>query len=418
MGFMDTENGAGSLGSGVAVYKKIEGDLRRRIQEGQWSSGEMLPSRRVLAKHYGVSPLTVERAVSGLISEGFLRADDRRGTFVAALVRHEAVSQAPSREATDERHHAPAASHRHGRSATAASIGIVGSLYMLSQDHLELNNYWVRQLVQSLEHTATQDGNASRFFNRVQGPDGPVTPLGDAVGEAVAAGMDAIAVIGIGASTPEIEAALGMLDSLKSSIPCVFVSSDSALDRPVPHVFYDNYGAGYQAARHLLAAGHREIVVFSPQTAAWVQARISGIQTAVQHAGLPADCIRVAPGDPVPWSQMVDPEQLSYTSARAYLTDAPVPACVVCLQDQGAFGFIRAAAEAGLTCGQDYAIIGFDDHPQSRAHQLTSMRPPIETMGKEAARLLRKALQGDPANQQIALQWNVIARASSIAHLP
>jgi DNA-binding LacI/PurR family transcriptional regulator len=41
------------------------------------------------------------------------------------------------------------------------------------------------------------------------------------------------------------------------------------------------------------------------------------------------------------------------------------------------------------------------------------MRLPIETMGKEAARLLRKALHGDNANQQISLQCHVIARASS-----
>ncbi|HEX5324039.1 MAG TPA: GntR family transcriptional regulator, partial [Capsulimonadaceae bacterium] len=69
--------------SALAVYKQIEKSLRHRINEGQWRAGTMLPSRRDLAKEYGVSSVTVERAIASLIAEGMLRADDRRGTFVA-----------------------------------------------------------------------------------------------------------------------------------------------------------------------------------------------------------------------------------------------------------------------------------------------------------------------------------------------
>jgi len=225
--------------------------------------------------------------------------------------------------------------------------------------------------------------------------------------------MDAIAVIGIGVPSTEIEATLRMLNGLKSGIPCVIVSSGGTLERPVPHVFYDNYGAGYQSAQHMLAAGHREIAVFSPQSAIWAHERITGIRTAAQHAGLSSDHVRVIPDNPTPWVQTLDPESNGYDIAAAYLASAPVPPCVISIQDQAGFGFIRAAAERGAICGQHFAMIGFDDHPQSRAHQLSSMRLPIENMGKEAARLLRKALHGDPANPQIALQCHIIARASS-----
>src|SRR5438309_2024299 len=65
-----------------ALYKEIEANLRHRIQSGQWPAGTMLPSRRDLAREHGVSSLTVERAITPLISAGLLRADDRRGTFV------------------------------------------------------------------------------------------------------------------------------------------------------------------------------------------------------------------------------------------------------------------------------------------------------------------------------------------------
>ena len=66
-------------------HRAIEADLRRKITTGEMSVGQMLPGRRDLAKQYGVSTLTVERAVDGLVREGMLRSDDRRGTFVAAV---------------------------------------------------------------------------------------------------------------------------------------------------------------------------------------------------------------------------------------------------------------------------------------------------------------------------------------------
>src|SRR4051812_27454833 len=116
----------------TALYKQIEGELRRKIEGAVWPVGSMLPSRRDLARQYGVSTLTVERAIDGLVREGLLRADDRRGTFVAAAV--STPQQTPAPRAT-------------------STIGIVASLYLMRHDHLELNNYWVRQLVHCIEHS-------------------------------------------------------------------------------------------------------------------------------------------------------------------------------------------------------------------------------------------------------------------------
>ena len=57
-----------------AAYKQIEANLRSKIGQGHWPVGAMLPSRRDLAKEYGVSPITVERAVTRLLADGILRA--------------------------------------------------------------------------------------------------------------------------------------------------------------------------------------------------------------------------------------------------------------------------------------------------------------------------------------------------------
>jgi len=57
-----------------------------RILSGEWKPGEKLPSKRLTADQYGVSLITVERAYSMLIDEGYLTASERRGYFVSPLL--------------------------------------------------------------------------------------------------------------------------------------------------------------------------------------------------------------------------------------------------------------------------------------------------------------------------------------------
>ena len=63
------------------LYRCIRGD----IEAGAIAAGEKLPSKRALAKHLGVSVITVEAAYAQLIAEGYVRAQERRGYFAEPL---------------------------------------------------------------------------------------------------------------------------------------------------------------------------------------------------------------------------------------------------------------------------------------------------------------------------------------------
>lgn len=63
-----------------SLYRCILGDIR----SGKLSPGEKLPSKRALAEHLEVSKVTVERAYDQLLSEGFLRSQEKVGYFVEA----------------------------------------------------------------------------------------------------------------------------------------------------------------------------------------------------------------------------------------------------------------------------------------------------------------------------------------------
>ena len=64
-------------------YRKIEEDIIEAIKEGRLRPGDRIDSESVLKQRYGVSTITVRRAFSDLISQGYLNGVQGVGTFVA-----------------------------------------------------------------------------------------------------------------------------------------------------------------------------------------------------------------------------------------------------------------------------------------------------------------------------------------------
>lgn len=71
-------------GSGVAVWRQIAEWLKAEIGSGTFVEGMRLPTETEIAARFGVNRHTVRRAIAELTAEGILRADQGRGTFVAA----------------------------------------------------------------------------------------------------------------------------------------------------------------------------------------------------------------------------------------------------------------------------------------------------------------------------------------------
>ena len=70
--------------SSTPLYQQVEQDIRRKIASGEFPVGMQLEPHRALAVSYGVSIITINKALSGLVSEGVLHSRVGRGTFVAA----------------------------------------------------------------------------------------------------------------------------------------------------------------------------------------------------------------------------------------------------------------------------------------------------------------------------------------------
>lgn len=67
----------------VPLHHQVYLDLRRGLDNGEWTPGDRLPPERELAFRYGCSLITVRRALSDLAREQRLERTRGRGTFVS-----------------------------------------------------------------------------------------------------------------------------------------------------------------------------------------------------------------------------------------------------------------------------------------------------------------------------------------------
>lgn len=397
------KNQASKVSADISVYRRIESDLRDKIRNGQWSAGSLLPSQRDLAQEYRVSPGTVRRAVERLLSDGTLLTEDRRGTFVARRL-------PPQTQSGEEASTTPVAQWvppppRPPRQGLE-TVGIIGASFtdwsgLKSQDSV---------IVRAIEHAFADIGVMTTLYNRYTG-EGVLTPLADVIEAALQARDDALIIICMNADRLHVEEALRPLDLHDVPAVCILAGE---LHLPIPHIFYDNRMAGFQAAKHLTGKGHRDISVVAPTRASWVTERIDGVRKAIAHANLPPDSLRVLSGDARLWSPNEDPVNLGYGAVKAALAEGwSIAGGIIGISDDVAKGLIAAAAEQGLQPGVDFAVMGFDDHPYDRTIGLTTMRPPLEDMGREAARLLLDDPHSMRRSFQIRLCAHLIPRAST-----
>jgi GntR family transcriptional regulator len=69
--------------SPIPFYFQLTKLLTAEIESGRWAVGERLPSEPAICQQFGVSRTTVRQALSELESEGLIRREKGRGTFVA-----------------------------------------------------------------------------------------------------------------------------------------------------------------------------------------------------------------------------------------------------------------------------------------------------------------------------------------------
>lgn len=176
----------------------------------------------------------------------------------------------------------------------------------------------------------------------------------------------------------------------------------------------DDHAGGVLVGTHLADLGHRQIAVIAGPSHASTgldrtkaclatlgERGVDVLPTHVVHSGFDAHAGRIATHD--------------------LMSLSPRPTAIFAVNDMAAVGAMGALRDLGYTAGQDVAIVGFNDISIAAdlPIPLTSVRSPLEDMGKQAAQLIIDRLQhpGRGATtteaQQIRLPPRLIVRESS-----
>lgn len=173
----------------------------------------------------------------------------------------------------------------------------------------------------------------------------------------------------------------------------------------------DDAAATQLAVEHLGALGHRRIgLAVGPERYVPVIRKTAGFMRAIERAGL----------EGVVETTLFTIEGGAAAARR--LLDQGATA-IVCASDVMALGAIRACRSLGLEVPSDISVVGFDDSAvaASAGPPLTTLRQPVNAIGKAAVRLLLDELANAGApRQEFLFQPELIVRNSTgpVRHRP
>ncbi|MGW2514059.1 LacI family DNA-binding transcriptional regulator [Streptomyces scopuliridis] len=179
-------------------------------------------------------------------------------------------------------------------------------------------------------------------------------------------------------------------------------------DESVSYVDSDNVGGARAAVRHLSSSGRRAIATITGPLDMYVaQCRLRGYEEAAREH---------APGPAPSWIAHGDFTEESGRRAMAELLRLhPDLDAVFAASDLMAVGALHTLRAAGRRVPEDVAVVGFDDSPLARHTdpQLTSVRQPVEEMGRTMARVLLETINDSTAAwQHVVLRTELVRRAS------
>jgi GntR family histidine utilization transcriptional repressor len=76
-----------SMNRDLPAYEQVKGWIRQHIASGEWRPGDPVPSESALMEQFGISRMTVNRALRELAAEGLVTRVQGSGTRVAQLHR-------------------------------------------------------------------------------------------------------------------------------------------------------------------------------------------------------------------------------------------------------------------------------------------------------------------------------------------
>ncbi len=201
------------------------------------------------------------------------------------------------------------------------------------------------------------------------------------------------------------------LDELAGrDVPFVLVSRRH---HPYESVTCDDTAGGRLVGNHLADLGHRDIAIIAGQPYASTGIdRTAGCLAALRERGIEVPSDRIV-------NSRFDAQSGHLVTTRL-MSRSPRPTAIFAVNDITAIGAMGALRDLGIRVGHDVAVVGFNDIgiAADLPTPLTSVRSPLEQMGREAAQRLLTKLGREHAGTgassvELRLHPRLIVRESS-----
>jgi GntR family transcriptional regulator of arabinose operon len=349
-----------------AKYIRLAQELRGLVNEGVLKPGDRLPSFVELRSSHQISRGTIEKVHSLLERDGLIVREQGKGVFVAQ----------PSRK------------------KSSGIIGFVGQGFVESHNSM----YWAHLMEGAQREAGTHDLQlmllSENFDHRL---------LNNLDGLLMGENEDSIN---------------RLLEVLPKRLPRVSIMTP--IDN-VDCVLSDDYQGAFDAARHLLALGHRQIGMLCAGCNRLIETRLRGYQRACRDYGVEPSLswvrqLRQRPNQPDSVSEFT--VQGRNTINEWLRTDWRDSSCtaIIAQNDHAAVGAIGALRDFGLSVPCDISVVGFDGAEMYNFFdpKLTTVAIRLREIGAAAIVRLLELINGTtPETKNIILPADLRIGASS-----
>lgn len=192
------------------------------------------------------------------------------------------------------------------------------------------------------------------------------------------------------------------------NFPLVLLHETPPKGMNVPVITIENKDGAEMLVSHLIEKHDLRRIVFlrGPEGHEDSQWRERGYRQALEAHGIPFDPTLVGIGG--------FEEDQAFVAIQKLLAAGVEFDAVFAGDDDAAIGVYRALKTAGRLIPQDVAVVGFDDVQFARyiSPALTTVRAPIEEVGREAVRQLAKLMNNEQAEALTLMRTELIIRQS------
>jgi len=192
------------------------------------------------------------------------------------------------------------------------------------------------------------------------------------------------------------------------NFPSVLLYQTPPSSLSIPSITIENKAGAQMNVEHLIQAHNCRRIAFlrGPEGNEDSEWRERGYRAALEANDIPFDPSLVATGG--------FNEEEAKIAMQELLNDGIDFDAVFAGDDDSAAGVISALTQAGKRVPQDIAVVGFDDLPIARYLRpaLTTVRAPIEQVGREGVRQLVRLIRGEQAEALVMMRTELVVRES------